>query len=226
MDHQTAARPGAEDLASAPSPSGVESLDVVTATAAAIDAAEAQHRFHETGVRDDGWTPERIRIFLHTLAETGVVEDAAAAAGISRQSAYRLRNSERGRAFRLAWGVASRLARTRLADDVYRRAVYGSVETIRRGEEVIQRHRHDDRLAMAVLARLDRIEREGMKEREASDVVGESFDTFVETVAAGGVGAANFLSRNCTDGYDRRGPTEVLIAALEKIAGARRRGLR
>lgn len=222
MDHQTTAQPGAEDLATAPAPSETESLDL----AAAIEAAETDHRFHETTVRDDGWTPERIRIFLYTLSEIGVVEDAAAAAGISRQSAYRLRNSQRGRGFRVAWAVASRLARNRLADDVYRRAVYGSVETIRRGDEVIQRHRHDDRLAMAVLARLDRLEREGMKERDAGEIVAESFDTFVDAVAVGGVGAANLLSRNYKGGYDRRSATALLIEALEKIAGVRRRGVR
>ncbi|AHE56469.1 hypothetical protein [Sphingomonas sanxanigenens] len=220
MDDATATKPFATDPVAEPPAAAITQFE--TAAAAAVEAAEVRARFHHEG-REDGWTPEKIRIFLHTLAETGVVEDAAAAAGISRQSAYRLRNSERGRAFRFAWGVACRCARNRLADDVYRRAVYGSVETIRRGDEIIQRHRHDDRLAMAVLARLDRLERDGMKERDAGEIVAESFDTFVDLVAQGGAGPANFIENNYKGGYDRRTPTTVLIDAINKIAGVRRR---
>jgi hypothetical protein len=42
--------------------------------------------------RHDGWTPDRQRIFLNTLAETGIVEDACGAAGMSRLSACAFRN--------------------------------------------------------------------------------------------------------------------------------------
>ena len=70
--------------------------------------------------------------FLMPLAEWGVVDDAARATAISRRSAYRLRNSARGRAFRLAWQAALLLARQRLGDDLMSRAVNGCVELVYR----------------------------------------------------------------------------------------------
>jgi hypothetical protein len=42
-------------------------------------------------IRRDGWTAERQRRFLDTLWRTGSVSAAAASAGMSRESAYRLR---------------------------------------------------------------------------------------------------------------------------------------
>ena len=38
-----------------------------------------------------GWTPERQRVFLHWLERTRSASAAAAHAGLSRESAYRLR---------------------------------------------------------------------------------------------------------------------------------------
>ena len=78
-------------------------------------------------VRRDGWTPERIRIFLSTLTECGVVEVAAGAAGMSGRSAYNLRNSAKGAAFRLAWDGACQLARRRIADVLVARALHSCV---------------------------------------------------------------------------------------------------
>lgn len=44
------------------------------------------------GVRHDGRTPERQRLFLIALAALGTVDSAAQAVGISRISAYNLKN--------------------------------------------------------------------------------------------------------------------------------------
>jgi hypothetical protein len=41
-------------------------------------------------MRHDGWTPERQRILIAALRKIGVVSFAAAAAGMSRKSAYAL----------------------------------------------------------------------------------------------------------------------------------------
>ena len=41
--------------------------------------------------RRDGWTPQRQLAFLDTLARTHCIAKAARAAGMSRESAYRLR---------------------------------------------------------------------------------------------------------------------------------------
>jgi hypothetical protein len=47
-------------------------------------------------IRRDGWTRERRFRFLDTLWRTGSVSAAAASAGMSRESAYRLRRRKSG----------------------------------------------------------------------------------------------------------------------------------
>lgn len=53
--------------------------------------------------RRDGWTPARQLAFLGALARTRSVTRAAAAAGMSRESAYRLRKRDPGGLFAAAW---------------------------------------------------------------------------------------------------------------------------
>lgn len=54
-------------------------------------------------IRRDGWTAERQLRFLAALAETASVSAAAAAAGMSRESAYRLRSRRHGLLFAHLW---------------------------------------------------------------------------------------------------------------------------
>ena len=54
-------------------------------------------------IRRDGWTPERQLRFLDALASTRNIARAAAAAGMSRESAYRLRYRREGALFGLLW---------------------------------------------------------------------------------------------------------------------------
>ena len=54
-------------------------------------------------IRCDGWTAERQLRFLETLAQTRSVIRAAAAAGMSRESAYRLRDRRDGALFAALW---------------------------------------------------------------------------------------------------------------------------
>lgn len=54
-------------------------------------------------MRRDGWTPERQLRFLHALAHTRSIAKAAACAGMSRESAYRLRNRRDWALFGLLW---------------------------------------------------------------------------------------------------------------------------
>jgi hypothetical protein len=56
--------------------------------------------------RKDGWTPERQLRFLDALARTRSVTRAAAAAGMSRESAYRLRSRSEGGLLALLWDRA------------------------------------------------------------------------------------------------------------------------
>jgi len=105
--------------------------------------------------RKDGWTPFARRLFLEVLAETGRVSRACEYAGLSVSSAYALRH--RDPVFAAGWDAAAELARTALADALYERALDGTTETItRKGEIVAERHRHDNRLSVAVLHRLDK----------------------------------------------------------------------
>jgi hypothetical protein len=145
--------------------------------------------------RTDGWTADRIRIFLETLAACGVVEDACRAAEMSRQSAYAFRNRAAGGGFRVAWDAACQLARRPLADAAMSRALNGTVEEIRQnGEVVAQRHRFDNRLTMAVLTRLDRLCESDTEENRAARLAAGEFDQFVDLVAEGGKGAAQFIA--------------------------------
>ena len=146
-------------------------------------------------VRRDGWTPDRIRIFIETLAECGVVENAARAAGISKQSAYALRKRAAGRGFHIAWNAAEHLARRRFSEEVMSRALHGYVEVVvRNGEVVEERHRYDNRLTMAVLARLDKNVVAQDDENRVARLVAEEFDQFVDLICAGGDGCAEFIS--------------------------------
>ena len=54
-------------------------------------------------IRRDGWTAERQLRFLDELAATRSVGQAAAAAGMSRESAYGLRNRRDGALFAALW---------------------------------------------------------------------------------------------------------------------------
>ena len=56
--------------------------------------------------RSDGWTPARQLAFLEVLARTRSVTRAAGAAGMSRESAHRLRKREPLGLFALAWDRA------------------------------------------------------------------------------------------------------------------------
>jgi hypothetical protein len=122
--------------------------------------------FHDTAfpvpapqIRVDGWSPSRQRAFLETLAATGVICSACDAAHISERSAYALRIRRDGAAFRLGWDAAILVARARLADTLLARAIEGQMEVVTRDEDgtEMRRHRHDNRLAMSLLARLDRM---------------------------------------------------------------------
>ena len=107
--------------------------------------------------RADGWSPARQRQFLETLAATGVITTACDAVHISPRAAYALRIRRDGAAFRLGWDAAILIARARLADELLARALTGHEEVIHKDEDTITRRRHDNRLAMSMLSRLDRM---------------------------------------------------------------------
>ena len=101
-----------------------------------------------------GWSADRQRLFLATLAETGSVHLASDAARLAARSAYRLRT--RSPAFAAAWDTALQLSVGRLSAIVFDRAINGRVEQVYRdGELVGEKRVPSDKLLTWLLARLD-----------------------------------------------------------------------
>lgn len=170
--------------------------------------------------RHDGWTPEKIYTFLMTLADTGCVADAARAATMSVQSAYRLRNRVEGRAFNYAWEAALQIAKRQIADALIGRAVRGCVDVVtRNGVVVAERHRFDNRLSMAALTRLDQRLAADHDEAEAVRICVEEFDDFAGIVSKGGAGAAEFIYERRALGRGR-GRAERLMERLDEPRSA------
>lgn len=106
--------------------------------------------------RHSGWTAGRQRKFIEHLSLTGSVGEAAAIAGVSSRSAYRLRNKAGAESFARAWDAALSLSATRLAAIAFDRALHGRSERIYRdGELVMERKMPSDYLLTWLLARLD-----------------------------------------------------------------------
>jgi hypothetical protein len=145
-------------------------------------------------VRVDGWSPARQRYFLEVLAATGVIRLACEAVRITQRSAYVLRIRADGAAFRLGWDAAILIARARLADTLLARAITGTEETIRKDEDSgdITRHRHDNRLAMSMLARLDRMADSPVEGSDAAlaRVVAQDFAAYLDMLCPADVAQA------------------------------------
>ncbi|HEX7784302.1 MAG TPA: hypothetical protein VF509_15995, partial [Sphingobium sp.] len=110
------------------------------------------------------------------------VEAACRIVGMTHQSAYNFRRRATGAAFALGWDAALLLARQKLADTLMVRAIEGQTETITRANgDVVERHRYDNRLATAMLTRLDRLAdaqaREGT--HAAARIAAQEFDAFL-----------------------------------------------
>ena len=119
-------------------------------------ATDLEDSFFETRrLRHDGWDGPAMATFCGTLAETGVVTEACRACGKAAKGAYALRQREP--LFARAWESALSLARERLADDLLARSLKGSAEQIIRDGCIWgERHVYDNKLAFAILRRLDR----------------------------------------------------------------------
>ncbi|MES2289743.1 MAG: hypothetical protein V4530_08390 [Pseudomonadota bacterium] len=162
--------------------------------------------------RHDGFTPARQVAFLENLAATGMVRHAVKAAGMSHEAAYNLRHRAEGAAFRVGCDAALLMARARLADALMERAIEGQEELVVRDADAgtRTRHRHDNRLALSLLARLDRlasdtppsiapgVETPGHAAHADARIVTGAWDSLIALVETGGDGAAltAFLDAN------------------------------
>ena len=158
-------------------------------------------------LRHDGWTPDRQRAFLSAIAEGDTVERACRIVGLSVSSAYAFRQRAAGAAFALGWHAAALVARDRLADRLMARAIDGQIETITRPDgSVVERHRYDNRIAMGVLNRLDRMVEQAPADpaaaasSHAARLVAQDFEAFLATIeqARGPADAGLFLARRAT----------------------------
>ena len=102
--------------------------------------------------RHDGWTPDKQLEFIQALAASGCVDEACRAVGMSRNSAYALRQRPDAQAFRLAWRAAKDVQVERLDDAAMARAINGvPVPIFHNGEQVGERRHYDERLTMFLL---------------------------------------------------------------------------
>ncbi len=111
--------------------------------------------------RRDGWTPERQRLFIIALAGGLRAGAAAAAAGMSRKSAYQLRARPDAGGFSAAWERALQRCQARRAASrpatLAERALYGVWRPqVHKGEVVGWSRKPDNRRLIGLLKRLDK----------------------------------------------------------------------
>ncbi|MEO7680571.1 MAG: hypothetical protein ABIS14_07745 [Sphingomonas sp.] len=173
--------------------------------------------------RGDGWTADAQRGFLAAIADGLKVETAARLVGLSPTSAYQLRRRAAGAAFALGWRAAALVARDRVADDLMARAIDGQFDTYERADGTqVTRHRYDNKLAMSLLARLDRqVESTPDADTTAARMVAQEFDAFLGglTDESDAARAGLFLARRGLGAVDERDLGPVLaLAAAERLA--------
>lgn len=127
-------------------------------TGPAIDYDPADYRWVPVRRRPryDGWTEEKQRRFIETLADTGLVTVAAKAVGMSKETAYRLRRAPHGAAFARAWDAARHHAGGLIEDIAFERAIEGVEQDVYNGcgEVVAARLVYDNRLLRYLLSHL------------------------------------------------------------------------
>jgi hypothetical protein len=105
--------------------------------------------------RRDGWTPERQRGFIATLAESGIVAKAARSVGMGVRSAYALRRRPGAESFAIAWDMVEDEARERAFAFVMEHVINGATRPrFYRGRFVGTIHGVENRMAMAALRAL------------------------------------------------------------------------
>ena len=111
------------------------------------------------GCRTTRWTDVAQAHFLGWLAETGSVSAACARVGISRNSAYKLRNRPGAESFAAAWDAALGMPVRRVTiDDLHFLAYHGLVRPRFRGGKYIGSQQKPDASALfKLLRRYDRL---------------------------------------------------------------------
>lgn len=103
--------------------------------------------------RSNGLTPERQRIFIAMLAQTGSVRTACAGIGCSSHAIYHLRHSPGAESFAAAWDKAVERGARRVLDILVDQAINGTPEKIYKdGELVAERRVYNTRAMMWIVA--------------------------------------------------------------------------
>ncbi|CAM3105185.1 hypothetical protein SPAN111604_03755 [Sphingomonas antarctica] len=115
--------------------------------------------------RSDGWTPQRQREFIATIAATGNVTTACEALGMSQRSLYDLRRMAGAESFTAAWDAAlvrgTRAIREKLIDH----SLNGIPEPVyHAGKCVGERRRFNHRSMMWIVERGDKAKAHGLDE--------------------------------------------------------------
>jgi hypothetical protein len=109
--------------------------------------------------RADGWTPLKQADFLGALAETGSIAAAARRVGMTRESAYRLRDKPGAESFAAAWDDViaqchAPVPRKSTEERLWNRAFYGALKPIMRGgRHVGTRHSPDNDALLSLYRR-------------------------------------------------------------------------
>lgn len=129
------------------------------------DSASSAPDFDPVPVRArrDGWTPERQRAFIAALRATRSISKAARAVGMSRKSAYRLRDRPDAQSFAAAWDEAFAARPPRGPTSVsllWHRAFYGVTRPIYRGcKQIGTVNKPDNQALLKLYDRFERMER-------------------------------------------------------------------
>lgn len=128
------------------------------------------------------WTQEKMALFLRELAATQSVSAAARHVGMSRQSAYRLRDRLVSTPFSLGWDVALEAGLAQLAHAMMDRAVNGvEVPHYYKGEVVGSSRHYDERLAIWLMANPWKVGRRQMAREYSS----EGWDRLLDRIETG-----------------------------------------
>lgn len=129
--------------------------------------------------RHDGWSRRKMALFLRELAASQSVSQAARSVGMSRQSAYDLRNRLGGTPFALGWEVALEAGLQQLAHSLMERALHGEeVQHYYHGELVGTSRRHDNRLAIWLMQNPWKVGRHQI----AREYVAPAFERLLERI--------------------------------------------
>jgi len=158
-------------------------IELVLANPEAV--AEILTRARPAPARHNGWTGERMAAFLETLANTGIISEACRAAGMSRESAYNLR--DRDPVFAAALAAAQARAAAVVADGLLERSITGTVEHYYRDGVLVGERRHyESWLGLAVLKRLDKKAAEERADRALSARIADHWSEAMDALRSDG----------------------------------------